>query len=322
MEALKALPGVGAVGGISFLPLAGVGPATSFWRADAPQPPPSERPVVDARPVTPGFFAAMAIQQLAGRDIAESDTQDRDPVAVINETFARQIYPGDNPIGRRFILNLGNDKPHEIVGVVSDVKLASLDGEIRPTAYLSSRQYAFGIMSYVVRTAGDPARLAPSATRVIHDIDPLLPVSAVRPLTDVFAESIALPRLTTMAMGIFAGVALLLAALGVYGVVAYSVSQRVREFGIRMALGARPNEIVGMVVRQTLTLIGTGLAVGILCAVPTTRLLRGLLYQVGPNDPITFVSIGALLAAVGCVAAYLPAKLGTRLDPVTTLRAD
>ncbi len=125
MEGLKALPGVSAVGGISFLPLAGVGPATSFWRADAPQPPPSERPVADARPVTPGFFEAMGIQRLAGRDIAESDTQDRDPVAVINETFARQIYPGDNPIGRRFILNLGNDKPHEIVGVVGDVKLAS-----------------------------------------------------------------------------------------------------------------------------------------------------------------------------------------------------
>ncbi len=157
---------------------------------------------------------------------------------------------------------------------------------------------------------------------MIHDIDPLLPVSAVRPLTDVFAESIALPRLTTIAMGIFAGVALLLAALGVYGVVAYSVSQRVREFGIRMALGARPGEIVGMVVRQNLTLIGMGLALGVLCAVPTTRLMRGLLYQVGPNDPITFVSIGALLAVVGCLAAYLPARIGTRLDPVTTLRAD
>jgi putative ABC transport system permease protein len=322
MAGLKALPGVSAVGGISFLPLAGVGPATSFWRADAPQPAPADRPVVDARPVTPGFFEAMGIQQLAGRDIAESDTEDREPVAVINETFARQIYPGDNPIGRRFILNLGNDKPHEIVGVVGDVKLASVDGEIRATAYLSSRQYAFGIMSYVVRAAGDPARLAPSATRVIHGIDPLLPVSAVRPLTDVFAESIALPRLTTAAMGIFAGIALLLAALGVYGVVAYSVSQRVREFGIRMALGARPGEIVGMVVRQTLTLIGMGLALGVLCAVPATRLMRGMLYQVGPNDPITFVSIGSLLAVVGCLAAYLPAKLGTRLDPVSTLRTD
>jgi putative ABC transport system permease protein len=322
IEGLKALPGVNEVGGISFLPLAGIGPATSFWRADAPQPPPTERPVADARPVTPGFFLAMGIPQLAGRDIAETDTEDRDPVAVINETFARQIYPGDNPIGRRFILNLGKDKPHEIVGVVGDVKLVSLDGEIRPTAYLSSRQYAFGIMTYVARASGDPARLAPTAERVIHEIDPLLPVSAVRPLTDVFAESIALPRLTTISMGIFAGVALLLAALGVYGVVAYSVSQRVREFGIRMALGARPGEIVGMVVRQTLTLIGLGLVAGIVCAVPATRLMRGMLYQIGPNDPITFVSIGALLALVGCLAAYLPAKLGTRLDPVTTLRAD
>jgi putative ABC transport system permease protein len=322
IEGLKALPGVSSVGGISFLPLAGLGPATSFWRADAPPPPPAERPVADARPVTPGFFEAMGVPRLAGRDLEENDTQDRDPVAVINETFARQIYPGENPIGRKFILNLGNEKPHEIIGVVGDVKLATLDGEIRPTAYLSSRQYAFGIMTYVVRGATEPDRLSPSAVRVIHDIDPLLPVSAVRPLSDVFAESIALPRLTTISMGIFAGVALLLAALGVYGVVAYSVSQRLHEFGIRMALGARPGEIVGMVVRQNLTLVTAGLALGVLLAVPTTRLMRGLLYQVGPNDPTTFVAIAALLAVVGCLAAYLPARMGTRLDPVTTLRAD
>ena len=144
IEGLRALPEVTAVGGTSFLPLAGVGPATSFWRADAPQPPPNERPVVDARPVTAGYFNAMDIRLLAGRDVSESDTPDKDPVAVINETFARQIYPGDNPIGRKFILNLGNDKPHEIIGVVGDVKLATLEGEVRPTAYLSSRQYAFG----------------------------------------------------------------------------------------------------------------------------------------------------------------------------------
>ena len=322
IQGLKALPGVNTVGGISFLPLAGLGPATSFWRADAPPPPPADRPVADARPVTPGFFEAIGIPRLAGRDIEESDTQDRNPVAVINETFARQIYPGENPIGRTFILNLGNEKPHEIIGVVGDVKLVTLDGEIRPTAYLSSRQYAFGIMTYVVRGATDPDRLSPSAVRVIHDIDPLLPVSAVRSLSDVFTESIAMPRLTTISMGIFAGVALLLAALGVYGVVAYSVSQRVREFGIRMALGARPGEIVGMVVRQNLTLITAGLALGVLLAVPTTRLMRGLLYQVGPNDPTTFVTIAVLLATVGCLAAYLPARIGTRLDPITTLRAE
>jgi putative ABC transport system permease protein len=322
IEGLRALPGVTAVGGTSFLPLAGIGPATSFWRADAPQPAPDARPVVDARPVTAGYFEAMNIPMLAGRDVNDADTSDRPPVAVINETFARQIYPGDNPIGRSFILNLGNDKPHEIIGVVGDVKLATLEGEIRPTAYLSSRQYAFGLMTFVVRTTGDPARLGPAAVRVIRGIDPLLPVSAVRPLDQVFAESIARPRLTAVAMLVFAGAALLLAALGVYGIVAYSVSQRSREFGIRVALGAKPAQIIRMVVGQNLRVVLIGLAIGLLTAIPATRLLRGLLYQVGPNDPATFVAIGTMLAVVAIVASYLPARRGTQVDPVVTLKAE
>ena len=322
IDGLRALPDVRAVGGTSFLPLAGVGPATSFWRADAPPPPPNERPVVDARPVTPGYFDAMGIALFAGRDVAETDTKDRDPVAVINETFARQIYPGDNPIGRRFILNLGNDVPHEIIGVVGDVTLASLDGEIRPTCYLSSRQYAFGLMTYVVRTGGDPARLGPAAVRVIHDIDPLLPVSAVRPLDEVFEESIARPRLTAAALGLFAAAALLLAALGVYGTVAYSVAQQSREFGIRLALGAKPTQIVRMVVWRNQRVVAVGLVLGLLCAVPATRLMQGLLYQVGPNDPVTFVAIVALLSTVAMGASYLPARRSTRVDPAAVLRSE
>ncbi len=322
IEGLRGLPETTAVGGTSFLPLAGVGPATSFWRADAPQPPPAERPVVDARPITPGYFDAMDIRLMAGRDVAEGDTEDREPVAVINETFARQIYPGDNPIGRRFILNLGNDQPHEIIGVVGDVKLASIEGEIRPTAYLSARQYAFGMMTYVMRTTADPARMGPAAVRVVRDIDPQLPVSAVRTLEDVFSESIARPRLTAVAMSVFAAAALLLAALGVYGIVAYSVSQRTREFGIRVALGAKPAQIINMVVGQNLRVVGLGLALGLLCAIPATRLLRGLLFQVGPNDPVTFVAIGVTLTLVALAASYLPARRGTRIDPAVTLKSE
>ncbi len=322
IEGLRALPGVTHVGGTSFLPLAGVGPATSFWRADQPQPGPDERPVVDARPVTPGYFAAMQIPMLAGRDVNDGDTSDKDPVAVINETFARQIYPGDNPIGRKFILNLGNEKPHEIIGVVGDVKLATVEGDIRATAYLSSRQYAFGLMNFVVRTSSDPARLGPSAVQVIRQIDPLLPVAAVRPLADVFAESIARPRLTAAAMSVFAAAALLLAALGVYGIVAYSVSQRSREFGIRVALGAKPGQIIRMVVGQNLRVVVMGLVLGLVIAIPATRLLRGLLYQVGPNDPAVFIGIGSMLAVVAIVASYLPARRGTQVDPVVTLKSE
>lgn len=322
LDGLKALPGTRAVGGTSFLPLAGAGPATSFWRADQPQPAPNDRPVADARPVTAGYFTAMGIALLAGRDVTEHDTSNRPPVAVINESFARQIYPGDNPIGRHFILNLGNEQPHEIIGVVGDVTLVSLDGEIRPTAYLSSRQYAFGIMTYVVRTDSDPATIAPAAVRVIREIDPLLPVSAVRPLDEVFADSIARARLTASAMSIFAGAALLLAALGVYGIVAYSVAQRSREFGIRVALGAKPVQIIRMVVGQNLRIVLMGVILGIAVAIPATRLLRGLLFNVQPNDPATFIAIGVTLPVVAIVASYLPARRGTRIDPIVTLKSE
>jgi putative ABC transport system permease protein len=173
-----------------------------------------------------------------------------------------------------------------------------------------------------VRTSGDPATLGPAAVTVIREIDPLLPVSAVRALDDVFADSIARPRLTAVAMSIFAAAALLLAALGVYGIVAFSVSQRSREFGIRVALGAKPAQIIGMVVAQNLRVVLIGLVLGVLTAVPATRLLRGILFQVQPNDPGTFVAIGVLLAAVAIVASYLPARRGTQIDPVVTLKAD
>ncbi len=158
---------------------------------------------------------------------------------------------------------------------------------------------------------------------MIRDIDPLLPVSAVRPLDEVFAESIARPRLTAVAMSVFAGAALLLAALGVYGIVVYSVSQRSREFGIRVALGAKPGQIIGMVVGQNLRVVALGLGLGLLTAIPATRLLRGLLFQVGPNDPLTFIAIGALLATVAarsrCTCRHDEAR---GVDPVVTLKAD
>ena len=264
----------------------------------------------------------MKIPLLAGRDVTDADTPDKEPVAVINETFARQIYPGDNPIGRKFILNLGNDKPHEIIGVVGDVKLMTLDGEIRPTVYLSSRQYAFGMMTFVVRTTGDPALLGPAAVRVINEIDPLLPVAAVRPLDEVFAESIARPRLTAVAMSVFAGRHCCSPRS------ASTASSRIRSRSARGSSAyAWPSargqgQIIGMVVGQNLRLVGLGLGLGLVAAIPATRLLRGLLFQVGPNDPMTFAGIGAILAIVAVVASYLPARRGTLVDPVVTLKAE
>ena len=233
----------------------------------------------------------MKIPLLAGRDVTDADTPDKDPVAVINETFARQIYPGDNPIGRKFILNLGNDKPHEIIGVVGDVKLVTLDGEIRPTAYLSSRQYAFGLMTFVVRTTGDPALLGPG--RGPRDSARSIRCCRCRPCGRSTRCSRNRSRgrgLTAVAMSIFAGGgaaarrARRLRHRRVFGVAALA---RVRHSrGARRA--ARANHRHGRRAEPAHRR-DWGWASGLVAAIPATRLLRGLLFQVGPNDPMTFV---------------------------------
>ena len=318
---LRALPGVTAAAATSFLPLDGApGIGSSFLLADRPEPAAGERPVADYRPVTPGYFSTLQIPLRTGRDFTEADIADRPRVAIVNEAFVRQLSADVSPLGRRLTDSLGESQ--EIVGVVGDVALASLDGVPRPAIYLPFAQLPVGALTFVVRTAGDPASLGRAVEAAVRDVDPNQPVSDVRPLTAVVSRSLLRPRVASAALGIFAAAALLLAAVGVYGVVAYGVSQRRAEFGVRLALGAQPRDVVRLVLRQSLVMVVGGVAAGALLAVPLSASLRSLLFGVGPGDPTTLMAVAALLVGAGALASYLPARSGTRVDPVTALRGE
>lgn len=322
VERLRLLPGVQSAAGTVFVPLAGLGSGTTFWLEDRPEPPPADRPVADIRPVTPGYFQTVGIPLLLGRDFADGDAPDRPLVAVVNETFARQFYSGDSPLGKRLTYSWGTPVTGvEIVGVVGDVKLVTLDGQIRATIYMPNKQMALTSMAYVLRTAGNPMSVASAAVATIRELDPNQPIANVRTLDEVVARSLSRPRITSTAIGGFALVAVLLAIIGVYGVVAYSVSQRLPEFGVRLALGAQPGDVLRLVLRQGMTMVLIGITVGLALAVPLSAALRSQLFGVQPGDPITLVATAVVLIIVALIACYVPARRSAIVDPVETLRA-
>src|SRR5687768_16214222 len=275
----------------------------------------------------------MGIQLRRGRTLTSQDRFPGQSVVVINETTARRYWPGEDPIGRRLRLGGGADTlPREIVGVVADVKHKGLDQETRPEMYIPHAQFPSTIpdsagaaaraMTLVIRAAGDPTQLASAVRGIIGRMDPELPVAQVRTLEDVFSASVSTPRFVTVLLGAFGGLALVLAALGVYGVISYSVAQRAQEMGIRMALGARASDVVRLVVAQGMRPAVIGLVVGVLAAIAGTRLMRQFLYGVSETDAASFAVGVVVLGLAGVVATLIPARRATRADPLTALRAD
>jgi putative ABC transport system permease protein len=321
---IAVLPGVQSVAGISFLPLAGPGIGTSFHRADGPPPAAGESPSTEVRPITPGFFTTMGIPRLAGRDFEPSDTLDSPPVAVISESLARRHFAGENPIGKRLQVSIGEPGGMlvEIAGIVGDIRFASLDAEVRPTVYIPHTQLAIGLMTFVVRAHGEPLALVNSVAGAVHAIDPELPLADVRTMDDVVGATVARPRTVAVLLTAFAVLALVLAGVGVYGVMAYSVARRTQEIGVRMALGATPRSVFAMVLGHALRLVALGVFIGLLAAGALTSLLEALLYETEPLDPWTFGATAAILVAVAAVASYVPARRGTRIAPVEALRTE
>jgi predicted permease len=319
---LDALPGVRVAGAINWLPLSGLRSATNFWFGGRPIPSDPEQPTAIISVVDPDYFRAMGITLRAGREIVPTDDGDHPKAVVVSERFAHDYFPGQSPLGQQVFMPWGDTLVATIVGVVGDVKHAGVDSLARPTIYWSMAQFPWSGMNLVVRAAGDPRPVAAALPGVVHALDPELAVADVRPLESYLGDALARRRFSMTLLAGFAGLALVLTAIGLYGVIAYTVVQRTREFGIQLALGASQTTVLRGVLRRGLALVGAGVLVGVIGALAFTRVLGALLYEVSATDPVVFAGIVALLAVVGVVASYVPARRATRVDPAVALRAE
>jgi predicted permease len=322
VERVKALPGVRAAGTVSWLPLSGLRSATDLWIEGRPVPPPDERPGAHIQAVTPDYFRAMGIPLREGRTIATTDGLEQPKAVVVSRSFAERYLTDGPALGRRLVMPWGDTLRGTIVGVVGDVRHAGVDSLPHPTVYWAESQWPWNAMTLVVRTSGDPARLGPSVVAEIHAIDPQLPVADVRPMQAYLGDTLARRRFTMTLLAGFAATALALTAVGLYGVMAYSVAQRTRELGIRLALGASRQRVLQAELRRALVVVGAGVIAGLAGAAAFTRVLDAFLFGVSATDPGVFALIVVLLAAVGIVASWIPARRATRVDPMVALRAD
>jgi putative ABC transport system permease protein len=318
---IDALPGVQAAGGVSFLPLNGLGAATDFSIPGRPIPTYGDKPVADVRVVTHDYFKAMGIPLLRGR-LFDSRDDAAPRKVIVSADLARRFFPNEDPIGKKIAIDWTDSTPDEIVGVVGDVHQLTLDDEIRATTYWPPARFAYPWNSVVIRTTGDPKRLVPEIAALVRQYDSTIALADVRTMDEVVTISAAERRLTMLILSAFAGLALVLAAVGIYGVISYSVSERTHEIGIRMALGAAGRTVMRMVLRQALTLAAVGVAAGAAGAWLLTRLMTTLLFGVVPSDPLTFVAVSILLTLVAAIASCVPGIRATRVNPVVALRAE
>ncbi len=318
---VKTLPGVHDVSFAQCVPLTSVDNNTTFDFVGRPAPA-GQQPTAQLRFIGLNYFQTLRIRSLSGRDFNERDVPQSPPVLIVNEAFAREYFRGEDPIGKRLRLGWGGDDPKEIVGVVADVRHRGPSDSARPEMYVPQAQFANTGITLLVRSDLAPDTLIAPIKKEIYALDPELPVTHVRSLDEYRADSIALPRFTASLLSLFAGLALLLTAVGLYGVISYSVAQRTNEIGIRLALGAQPGDILRLVVGQGMRLVGVGVAAGLAGSLALTRLLQNWLYNVSATDPWTFAAIASLLALVGLAACYLPARRAAKVDPMVALRRE
>jgi putative ABC transport system permease protein len=323
LEKVNALPGVQAAGiGIS-LPPASLSITDNFSIEGIPVAPGSSAPLAAVLFVSPDYFRALGVSTLRGRNFDASDSEKAPKVVMINETLAKRFFPGQDPIGKRMKVG-GPERPTapwmEIVGVVGDVRFSGLDADPMPAYYEPYLQVPWAGTYLVVRSASNPRNLARAVRQAVASLDPDLAVAEVRTMEELMAGSVARPRFVTLVLTLFGGVAVLLAAVGIYGVLSYRVALRTSEIGIRMALGARPRDVVKAVLRQGMTLVAVGILLGLGGAVSLARVLQGLLFGVSPNDPATLSGAALILAAVALLACWLPARRAARVEPLTALR--
>lgn len=318
---ISALPGVQSAAGVSTLPMypVGIDFALPFTIEGKTAPATGEEPRADIRAATPGYFETMKIPLLKGRFIDDRDRAGAPGAMVINETMARRYFAGENPLGR-FVQN-----PHgrgEVVGIVADVKHYGLDSESRAEVFLPAWQQPFPGMALIVRTASDPAGFVDTIRRAVLAVDAEQPIYDASTMVDVVARSVFLPRISMVLLTAFGISALLLAVVGIYGVVSYTVTQRTKELGVRMALGAESADTLKLVLGKSMGLVGVGVVCGLVASLLLTRAIAGLLFDISPFDPMVFAGVSTLLAAAAFVASVIPALRATRVDPIVALRVE
>jgi putative ABC transport system permease protein len=317
LQRVGALPGVQAVGTTTHLPMRGGG--DTYFKIEGRPFSGTDQQITALNPaISHDYLRAQGIPLVKGRAFTEQETKETPRVTIINENFARTYFPNEDPLGKRLIIDDGQPLPCEIIGVARDIKQFSLAAESTPTMYMPRIETGFA--NVVVRTAGDPVAVASAVRASVLAIDKDQPVANVRSMEEILSSSVAGPRFRTLLLGIFAVVALGLAAVGIYGVMSYTVTQRTREIGIRMALGARGSDVLRLVVRQGITLALVGVATGVGVALALTHLLTGMLFNVSATDPATFAIIALLLITVALLACWIPARRATKVDPMVALR--
>ena len=328
MPKLRALPGVEAAAAVISLPLSGTSLVLSFEVAGRPPLPPAQQPAMQVRIATADYFQTIGIPLKRGRYFTADDRLGTTPVVVITEAAAQTYFPGVDAIGKKITLGWGRGpgKPRaggEVVGIIGDIKDSGLAEPNPPQLFLPYRQWPVASMTVLMKTAVPPANVAEAARRAVYSVDASLPVGNTRTLEQVVARSISQPRFYMTLLAIFAGVAVLLAAIGIFGVLSYAVAQRTREIGIRMALGAHRRMVLGLIVREAMLMAAAGVVLGVVFALPLTKwLVATLLFETSPRDPVTFAAVALALGLIALAAAYIPARRATMVDPIVALRTE
>jgi putative ABC transport system permease protein len=323
LQRLRSKPGVVEAGAVFGLPMTDIfGAGSSFEITGSAQP--EEEPIAAMRIATPGYFEALKIQLKSGRTFQDSDNVDSTNVAIINESAAKKYWPGKNPVGQSLRLHVsligGTEKPRRIIGVVGNTRHQGLDQEAEPEIFISHQQHPIEMMNIVIRTANDPSSLVSTVRNEMKVLDPQLPIWEVKTMDEILSNSLSERRFTMFLLSSFAFLAILLGAVGIYGVLSYTVTQRTREIGLRMAMGAQQRDVLSLFLREGVSLTFFGVLAGLLGAFFLTRVLSKLLYQVRATDPLTFGAVILLLALVAIASSYFPARKATRIDPMTALR--
>jgi predicted permease len=324
VEEVESFPGVVSVGLINQLPIRN--PWGNFYVYPIDQPPEEgqteSRRSADFRIVFPGYLRTLGIPLLAGRDIAETDTEGSPRVMVISESMAGDLFPDQNPLGQKLIVDIGETLVHEVVGVVADARLNRVTAPHRFAMYMPYYQVPRRTMQIAIRTAGDPAALTGPVREILRAKDRNIPFAEPATMAAVLDDALADFRIVTSSLGLFSSIALLLALVGLYGVLAYFVTQRYHEIGVRMALGADARQVAGLVLSKGMSLLAIGLAVGLAGSYWATQLIQQLLFGVEPTDPVTFIVAALGFGGIGLMACLVPAWRATRVDPVLTLQAE